>query len=208
MDIILFLGYEALSGFVPFLVVFMIARTIQKRKGVSFSRRHFFAILVFSLYIIGVYYFTGAGTIYDGLMYKLELRQEQINLIPFSQDIDIVAYFLNIVLFIPLGLLSPIIWKKMNKLTNIIGIGFFFTMLIEISQLLNNRSTDIDDVILNVLGAVIGFGLFKVWDRLTKSKYQVGSPILTELPICIIAVFVGRFFLYNELGVVKLLYGL
>lgn len=118
-----------------------------------------------------------------------------------------MAYLLNIVLFIPLGLLAPIIWKKMNKLTNVIGIGFFFTMLIEISQLLNNRSTDIDDVILNVLGAVIGFGLFKVWDRLTKSKYQVSSPITLELPICITVIFVGRFFLYNGMGLVKLLYG-
>ena len=83
-------------------------------------------------------------TVYDGLMYQLEIRQDQVNFIPFSRDIDIVGYLFNIVLFIPLGLLTPIIWKKMNNLTNIIGVGFFFTMLIEISQLLNNLWTNLD----------------------------------------------------------------
>ena len=106
LDIILFLGYEVLSGLVPYLIVFMVLRKIQKRKGVSFSRYYFFTMLVFSFYVIGVYYFTGAGTIYDGLMYKLEARQDQVNFIPFSQDIDIAGYLLNIVLFIPLNKLE------------------------------------------------------------------------------------------------------
>ena len=200
-------GYEILSGLVPFLIVFMVLRKTQNRKGVSFPRYYFFTMLVFSFYVIGAYYFTGAGTIYDGLMYQLEIRQDQVNFIPFSRDIDIVGYLLNIVMFIPLGLLTPIIWKKMNNLTNIIGVGFFFTMLIEISQLLNNRATDIDDILLNLLGSVVGFWLFKVWDRLTKSKFQVDSSSSYELPIYITVIFVGRFFLYDEMGLAKLLYG-
>lgn len=206
MDRIIFLGYEILSSFIPFLFVFLTLNIIQKKKGISFSYYHFFAILVFSLYVIGVYHFTGVGTIHDGLRYKLNLKQLQINFIPFSQHIDIVGYFLNILLFIPLGLLTPLIWKKMNKLSNIIRISFLFTILIEISQLLNHRATDIDDILLNVLGSVIGFGVFKVWNRLTKSKFQIDSPILVELPIYIIVVFIGRFFLYNEMWLAKLLY--
>lgn len=207
MDKIIFLGYEILSAFIPFLVIYVILRSIRKKKGVSFSHYHFLMIFVFAIYIICVYHFTGAGTIYDGLIYKLELKQDQINVIPFSQDIDIKAYLLNILLFVPLGLLTPIIWGKMNKLTNVISIGFFFTVLIEISQMLNNRRTDIDDVLLNVLGVVVGFGLFKVWDRFTKSKFNVNSPVILELPIYIIVVLIGRFLLYNEMGLAKILYG-
>lgn len=207
MDNFIFLGYEILCSFVPFLVFYIISRTAQKRKGISFSRYHYFAMLAFFLYIAGVFHFTGAGTIYDALMYKLELRQDQINFIPFSQSIDITAYLLNILLFIPLGLLTPILWKKMNKLTNIIGVGFLFTMLIEISQLLNNRRTDIDDILLNIFGVVIGFALFKLWDKFTKSKFQMNSSAVLELPLYIIVIFVGRFLLYNEMGLAKLLYG-
>lgn len=206
MDKIIFLGYELLAPIVPFLVVFMMSRMAYKRKGFTFSRKQFFAMLVLYIYIVGVYHLTGAGTIYDGLRYKLELRQDQINVIPFSLNIDIVVYFLNILLFVPMGLLAPIIWKSMNKLTNIIGIGFFFTLLIEISQLLNHRRTDIDDILLNVLGAVIGFGFFKLWDRFTNSKFQLNNSAAVELPIYIGIIFVGRFLLFNEMGLAKLLY--
>jgi len=206
LDALLFLGYESLSGFISFLLVLLVIRKIQKRKGVPISSYHYFSLLVFSLYVIGVFYFTDAGTIYDGMMYKLELPQNQVNLIPFSRDMDIIGYLLNIALFIPLGLLSPIIWKKLNNVTHIIGAGLFFTVLIETSQLLNNRVTDIDDIILNLLGAVIGFGLFKLWSNHITSKFRIESHVSYELPICIIAIFAGRFFLYNEMGLARHLY--
>ena len=207
MNALILLGYEVLSSLIPFLTVLILLRNVQKKKGVSYTRCSFIAMIAFALYVVGVCYFTGTGTIYDGLMYKLEVRKDQVNFVPFSQDIDIADYLLNIVLFIPLGLLTPITWKKMNNLTNIIGVGFFFTMLIEISQLLNNRATDIDDILLNLLGSVVGFWLFKVWDRLTKSKFQVDCSFTYELPIYITVIFVGRFFLYDRMGLAKLLYG-
>lgn len=207
MDSFIFLGYELLSAFLPFLIVFMIFRTTQKRNGVSFSRYRFIATLAFFVYIAGVYHFTGAGTIYDWMRFGLEINQNQINFIPFSHDIDVVGYLLNILLFIPLGLLAPVIWKKMNKLTNIISISFFFTLLIEISQLLNNRSTDIDDVLLNIFGAVLGFVFFKLLDKFIKSKFQINHPVTAELPIYIVTIYLGRFLLFNEIGLAKLLYG-
>lgn len=207
MDTFIFLGYEILSALVPFLMVFVLVRNTQKRKGISYTRYSFLAMVVFAVYMFGVYHFTGAGTIYDGLMYQFEWRQDQINLIPFSNDIDAAAYFLNVVLFVPLGLLAPIIWQKMNKLTTLLATSFLFTFLIEASQLLNNRRTDIDDILLNVFGAILGFGFFKLFDKITKSKFQVKNPIVAELPIAILVVFLGRFLLFNEIGLAKLLYG-
>ena len=205
MDSFIFLGYELLSAFVPFLIVFMLFRTVQKRNGLTFHRHYFIALLAFFVYIAGVYHFTGAGTIYDWMRFGLEINQ--INFIPFSHDIDIAGYFLNILLFIPLGLLAPVIWKKMNKLTNIIGTGFFFTLLIEASQLLNNRSTDIDDILLNILGAILGYGFFKLWNKFTESKYQINHSVTIELPIYILTIYLGRFLLFNEIGLAKFLYG-
>lgn len=207
MDDLIFLGYEILSALIPFLVVLVIFRRTQKKKGVFYTQYSFLAMIVFAVYMVGVYHFTGAGTIYDGLMYQFEWRQDQFNWIPFSNSIDVVAYVLNVVLFVPLGLLVPIIWKKMNKLSNLLATGFLFTILIEASQLLNNRRTDIDDILLNVLGAVVGFGLFRLFDEITKSKFSVKNPVITELMISVVVVFLGRFFLYNEMRLAKILYG-
>ena len=207
MDTLIFLGYEILSALIPFLIVLALFRNAQKKKGISYTRYSIIASVVFATYLVGVYHFTSAGTIYEGMMYKLEWRQDQFNWIPFSNNIDVVAYILNIVLFVPLGLLVPIIWKKLSKFPDILATGFLFTILIEVSQLLNNRRTDIDDILLNVLGAVVGFGLFKLFDKTTKSKFRVKNPIIAELMISVVVVFLGRFFLYNEMGLAKIVYG-
>ena len=90
MDTLIFLGYEILSAFLPVLVIFLIVRHHNVQKDVPYTNSHFFAVIVFSLYIVGVYHFTGAGTIYDGLLYGFTFRQDQLNFIPFSHTIDIV----------------------------------------------------------------------------------------------------------------------
>lgn len=207
MDNLIFYGYELVSAFIPFLIVFMLFRNIHKKKETVFPKSYYAVFLTFALYIIGVYHFTGAGTLYDGLTYQLELKQDQLNFIPFSNDVDITAYLLNVLLFIPLGFLVPCLWQKMDNLFYLIGNGFGFSLFIEISQLLNNRRSDIDDLILNTLGAVVGFALYKMWTKCTKAKFQViGAPVV-ELPICIFTIFIGRFLLFNEIGLAKLLYG-
>lgn len=207
MDNLIFLGYEILSALAPFIFVLVLFRNAQNKKGIFYTQYSLIALLVFAVYLVGVYHFTSTGTIYDGLRYQFEWHPDQINLIPFSNDIDIIAYLLNIVLFIPLGSLVPIIWSKINTVLKIFGTSILFSFLIEISQLLNNRRTDIDDILLNVLGAIIGFVFYKLFDKITKSKFQVNNPIFLELPICIIMVFIGRFLLYNEIGLAKILYG-
>ena len=199
------LAYEALTTLLPFFLIFLLFRNGQKKRGIVYPQYHVPAVLVFAVYVLGVYHFTGTGTLYD--IKRFIFIPELINLIPFSNEIDIVAYALNVVLFVPFGLLAPMIWQNMGKLRSVLLGAFGFTLLIEVSQLLNFRSTDIDDVILNVLGAAVGFGLYKLWDKITKSKYRVNSPVTVELALCILISFVSRFFLYNEMGLMSLLYG-
>lgn len=91
-------------------------------------------------------------------------------LVSFLKEIQrgrIGANFLgNIILFVPVGVLLPSItgWKKMWK-TVAAGIGF--SLFIEIIQPITSRGCfDFDDVLLNGLGTVIGFGIFQVAKRL------------------------------------------
>lgn len=207
MSSLIFLGYECISMFIPFLVTFLVLRNLQRKKGQFQSRAYNAFIIIVILYLASVYHFTSVGTLYDSLMYQLEMRQDQLNLIPFSNDISVIGYVLNSLLFMPLGFLVPLIWKKMDKLSYILGTGFAFSFLIEVSQLLNNRRTDIDDLIMNTLGALFGYVLYKIWNKVTKSKYQLKDTLVIELPTYIIVLFIGRFFLYNEMGLAKLLYG-
>ena len=63
----------------------------------------------------------------------------------------------NIILFIPIGFLLPMLFKRMEyfPLTVLAGLGI--SLFIEIVQLPQNRSSDVDDLWLNTLGAFVGY---------------------------------------------------
>ncbi|NLC96234.1 MAG: VanZ family protein [Erysipelotrichaceae bacterium] len=66
----------------------------------------------------------------------------------------------NIVAFIPLGILLPIIYGK-KGLFNVLIYGFTFSFFIEIIQSLLFRATDVDDIMLNTLGTLIGYFIYR-----------------------------------------------
>lgn len=66
----------------------------------------------------------------------------------------------NIVFFIPYGVCIPIIWEKMRTFWKMFFASLCLPLFIETVQLFIGRSTDIDDVILNLLGGMIGAFIF------------------------------------------------
>ena len=60
-------------------------------------------------------------------------------------------------MFIPVGIVWPICFKELDSVLKTVFAGAGFTLLIEISQLLfYERCSDIDDLILNTTGVMIG----------------------------------------------------
>ncbi len=66
----------------------------------------------------------------------------------------------NIALFVPFGILLPLAFKAKWWVTDLAGLGT--TLTIELVQPLFGRSCDIDDVIANTLGTVIGCAAAKL----------------------------------------------
>lgn len=111
---------------------------------------------------------------YGELMIDFDTRF-YINYIPFLETInmfnnDFVNIHLalynvlgNILLFIPLGFCIPLFFYKKNKLTKVILYGFTTSLTIELLQLFTPYNfTDIDDIIFNTFGAVLGFIIFNI----------------------------------------------
>jgi glycopeptide antibiotics resistance protein len=204
---LLLIGYEGLTIILPFLITYAILSFIYRHKNIPQPKRKFLLLLVFIIYIFGALYFTGVGTIFDIQRHGMQLKSGQINLLPFSKEIDVVEYLLNILLFIPLGFLLPIIWPDTNKIKLIVLSGVSFSLLIELSQLFTNRRTDIDDVLMNTIGTILGYLLFCILIRLVKKTFPSGNHLKYEPAIYILSVFFGHFLMYNELGMAKILYG-
>ena len=69
----------------------------------------------------------------------------------------------NVLLFIPLGLFPPLLYPEMQKFWKIILQAAGTMTVVELAQMLLLVGTcDVDDLILNVAGAALGYGLFRI----------------------------------------------
>lgn len=135
---------------------------------------------------------------FDSYMYKSKGIFGIINIVPFKDTIETLTsgkvpikmplrnIFGNILIFMPLGFIIPIIFNNYNKLSKIINLGFISSLSIEIVQLfVGYNICDIDDLIFNTTGAVLGFLCYKVFERMVsntklKSKLESISDYNTE----------------------------
>lgn len=74
------------------------------------------------------------------------------------------AYFIeNIIMFIPFGLLAPMVFEWMRKVRFCVFIGFLCSCGIELSQLITQRGyCQLDDVVTNTVGMLVGWGIWKM----------------------------------------------
>ncbi|WP_270182651.1 VanZ family protein [Alkalihalobacillus sp. CinArs1] len=69
----------------------------------------------------------------------------------------------NVLLFMPLGFLVPLVHRKCRSVIVITLIGLLISTSIELLQYLAaQRIFDIDDILLNGFGAVVGYGVYKI----------------------------------------------
>jgi len=69
----------------------------------------------------------------------------------------------NIIIFIPLAIFVPLLLKNFTGIRKVILITFFIRLAFEIIQLFTLfGSFDVDDLILNSLGGIIGYMIFIV----------------------------------------------
>ena len=100
----------------------------------------------------------------------------RINLIPFVNLFDydnmrdaLLNFVGNIAMFIPVGIIWPSVFKKLDTHKKVFAAGFGFSLIIEILQLpFFDRVSDIDDLILNTLGYLIGYGIYLLFKNLRK----------------------------------------
>ena len=73
----------------------------------------------------------------------------------------------NTAMFIPLGIVWPAVFKKLDAHWKVIAAGAGASLCIELLQLpFYSRSTDIDDLILNSAGFLMGYGIYLLVNRL------------------------------------------
>ena len=143
---------------------------------------------VFSCYLAVVYVLVGLPNV-------TYIRPEvNLNLIPIIGMIeDWKNSILNILLFVPLGMMLPLLWHTYQKIRKTLLFGFAASLTIELLQLLTFRATDVNDLITNTLGTALGFIYIKSFYQ-NKQKFETYAS--KDAIIVIGAILVVMFFLY------------
>ncbi len=95
---------------------------------------------------------------------------QDFNLVPFRSIAECFAelfkghlrYFMinfwgNILVFVPIGFALPLLWERWEHPGRAVGICFLITLATELIQFPMQRHSDIDDLILNTLGGLLGY---------------------------------------------------
>lgn len=71
---------------------------------------------------------------------------------------------LNLLMFVPVGYLVPVLWNRMNTLWKVLLFGFGLSLGVELLQLATLRGMfDLDDLMNNTIGAVVGWACYRRW---------------------------------------------
>lgn len=195
MSNMIFILYPLSCIFVPCILYMLIQRFGFHQKA---SAIHIVWVFIFLYYIYLVLETTGIGTIWEIGLYPDMIPEWELNLIPFVKGISI-SDILNIIMFMPLGFLLPLLWKENKKLLRTALTGFCFSLGIELCQLCNRRVSDVDDLIMNTLGTVIGWSIWLCFSRILKLKYGNRNRCFSSLDgaAYLLLALAGQFFLYN-----------
>lgn len=180
-------------------MLYQVILLLCKRKSTS---THYFWTYTMMIYIWLVFSVTGIGSVWDiiskgGLIETFQ--QANIGIIPFQSD-GLFTYCMNVIMLMPLGFLLPYIWRNFRNPIKVALTGLAFSIFIEFAQLPTNRLVDIDDLLMNTLGAVLGYVVWKMIGNHffnKKEKQRIIALGNFEPVIYLVLVCASNFLLYN-----------
>lgn len=149
----------------------------------------------------------------DNLSAAFGASERTVSLIPFASLVQMSAsgvsparlaenVFGNVIIFLPFGLLAPLLLKKRERYA--VPCALLFSLCIEVLQFaFALGSSDVDDLICNALGAAAGYWLYRFIRRKTHSYAAAAGRILALTSVCGSAVILFLLVYHTDLFVVS-----
>lgn len=152
------------------LYAWIIAGVIRRKQDTFFQwlLQSSFYVYVFMVLTLTGYFILFREVSSHGWWENMQLRvhsHDHVNFTPWQvfkiyklSDKQVTG---NFVMLLPLGIYLPLMYKRIKGFFPVVIICMLVSIAIELMQLATSyRSTDIDDVILNTSGAVVGYLLY------------------------------------------------
>ena len=167
-----------------FTAIWLIIRIAvwMKQKKIDFKREVVLLLMYINLAVILRFTFFPMSKL-DGHIQPLVLDTAavfpfRVNLIPLMNLFDYDSkrdLLLNVIgntaMFVPSGIVLLVVYKGLNTHRKVISAGIGVSLCIEILQLpFYDRVYDIDDLILNTIGVIVGYGIYTLLQCVRKIK--------------------------------------
>ena len=195
---------ESIDNMWPMLTIFLVVIAVVRIAAIKNHNEKLvfykeFTNLLFIIYILLLY----------ALLTRAELNTVRgYNLVPFSEmfryEIGSTSFYLNvvgnIVIFIPFGYLIST-YIKPKRILSILIVSVISSATVEFVQLCIGRSFDVDDIILNSLGAIIGFLIYIGLGAIKKHLPGIFKKDIIYNILCFIILIIMVLYLLSRMGV-------
>jgi len=182
MHRLLFMCLDAFIAGLVMIPIFILLNTL-----VFHSKSRSILYFTFAIYLCGMFAIVGLP---DIQYIRFDLNY---NFIPFAYMFsDYRSSLLNVLLFMPMGIFLPLLWKAFLPAWKAVLFGLFTSLLIETLQIFTFRATDINDLITNSVGTFIGWCIARTTLHFNSSILP-GEPTKDVYIVCATAFFVMFF---------------
>lgn len=156
-----------LQGVIPALIIYLcisfILIVLKKRKNIKMRRC--FCEYISILYVWTILEITGI----IGMEFNIQWFKQSMGAIGFGvpQSVgELQMFCLNVGLFVPFGILMPIVFfDRLFSGARVIISATFFSLCIEVLQMFAGRFFEINDILANSIGAILGFCIYYFYNR-------------------------------------------
>ena len=171
----------------------------RRREGARFPRGQAVAILLLLCYLGGLAAVTFMNRMESGMGMGIQLRPflafwEAWNAFTLQVWLNPL---LNVAMFLPLGVLLPLAVKRFQRWYWMLAAGAGISLVIEgLQHFLSRGQADVDDLICNTLGAMLGYCLVMLFLSLKGKRWKCAGAY-AALPVLSIAAMAGVFLAYH-----------
>ncbi|MCQ2479160.1 MAG: VanZ family protein [Clostridia bacterium] len=199
--------------FLLVLGVFFLWLNTKEKASAKYKKIKFLWLAMFLVYA-AILLWAAIGSRSEGYEHSLNLRPlySYFFVVKVYNSFDVFKQILdNILVFIPFGMLLPASFNMKHKQKNyalIVLAGFAFSLFIEAVQYLFSIGfTEVDDLINNVWGCLVGCGIYALTDKIGVQ----GSDVILKkgwqkclYPLISVLLIIGAIWCYRELWLCRM----
>lgn len=102
---------------------------------------------------------------------------------------DLKNCLLNIALFVPLGFLLPLMSRSFRSAGATVCTGFSTSLAIEFLQIFSGRTSDVNDLLTNTVGSLLGYCLVRICVRKRPVVHGTRGELVLVTAFCVGTMF-------------------